>query len=64
MECKMGGNSGLIPIVIVIVIVIMCHFFTNCFEVLSDIRLIFRTFTILSTPFVLLQKGRGNKVTK
>ena len=62
----MGGNSGLIPIVIVIVIVIviMCHFFTNCFEVLSDIRLIFRTFTILSTPFVLLQKRRSNKVTK
>ena len=31
----MGGNSGLIPIVIVIVIVIviMCHFFTNCFGV-------------------------------
>ena len=26
MECEMGGNSGLIPIVIVIVIVIMCHF--------------------------------------
>ena len=27
----MGGNSGLIPIVVVIFIVIMCHFFTNCF---------------------------------
>ena len=62
----MGGNSGLIPIVIVIVIVIviMYNFFTNCFGDQFDTRLIFRTFTILSAPFVLLQKGRGNKVTK
>ena len=60
----MGGNSGFIPIVIVIVIVIMCHFFTNCFGVWFDIRLIFRTFTILSALLCCCKKGRGNKVTK
>ena len=56
MECKMGGNSGLIPIVIVIVI--MCHFFTNCFEVQSDIRLIFPHFYNSFRPFCVVAKRR------
>ena len=59
----MGGNSGLIPIVIVIVIVIviMCHFFTNCFGVWFDIRLIFRTFTNLPPLLCCCKKDEVTK---
>ena len=51
----MGGNRGLIPIVIVIVI--MYHFFTNCFGDQFDIRLIFLLLQFIPTLFVLLQNG-------